>query len=68
MYLPTEYGPPSVNLTCYPDEEYASMTSLPTGSLSVTEMQNEFVLGCKVNWTCTDGTSSTKKPYSTEVM
>ena len=33
------------------------MKSQPTGSLSSNELlENSFVVGCEVNWTCTNGT------------
>ena len=52
------YGPPLVNLTCS-NEEYAAVTSLPTGYLSANEMLNNlFVIDCKLYWTCTNASGT----------
>lgn len=53
-----------VNLICS-NKGYASMTSLPTGSLSVKEMRDgNLVRQCRVKLNCTNGTASaTKQTY-----
>ena len=67
-YFKTEYGPPKVNLSCS-DEGHAIMTSEPTGSLSATELQDgRYILGCTVDWTCTNGTAVIKHQDETLVL
>ena len=54
--LCTEYGPPLVELNCS-NEAYASMQSMPTGSLSHKEFKDGgFIIRCNAFWNCTNGT------------
>ena len=62
--LCAEYGPPLVKLNCS-NEVYASMQSIPTGSLSPQEYENNlFIRWCYANWTCTNGTGFLQQPYT----
>ena len=67
-YISTEYGAPTVNLTCpiitQDTQTVVHMDWLPTGSLTLEEMLSDdykLVSSCKAQWTCSNGTTTSEK-------